>query len=90
MTICDKIVYKEDKENESMGRIWMWLGFACIIITLITIIVGNLLFLWYFIKCRKIKKCGNSECRYKMYCPKYKDRITQEVKERLQNLLDQL
>ena len=90
MTICGKMVHIKGKENESMSRIWMWIGYACIIITLVTIIVGDLLILWYFIKCGRVKECCNSRCRYKVYSPKYKDRITQEIKERLQSLIDQL
>ena len=82
MTICGKMVHIKGKENESMSRIWMWIGYACIIITLVTIIVGDLLILWYFIKCGRVKECCNSRCRYKVYCPKYK--------ERLQSLIDQL
>lgn len=67
-----------------------WIYIAAILITVFIIVVGNLISLWYRVKCFKIKKCSNRKCRYRMYCHKYKEIITQEDRERIQNLIDQL
>lgn len=67
-----------------------WVCIIAILITAFIIVVGNLINLWYWIKCFRKTKCSNRKCRYKAYCNKYKEVITQEDRERIQKLIDQL
>lgn len=60
-----------------------------LILFTIIILIGNIIRLWYFVKCLKIKKCNNRKCKYKNNCFKYQDIITDEEKEELLRLLDE-
>lgn len=43
----------------------------------------------YFLKCFKIKKCSNRECKFNSFCDKYKKILTEEEFERLLKMLDE-
>ncbi len=60
------------------------------LILLVIVIVGNLIRLWYFMKCLGVKDCQNSKCRYSEYCFRHQDGITEEEKEELIKYLEQL
>ena len=54
------------------------------------IIIGNIIRLWYFIKCFNIKKCSNRKCRNKSYCDKYEHVWTTADREHLRDLINSL
>lgn len=60
----------------------VWILFA------VVVVIGNIVRVWYCIKCIGIKDCNNQECRYKGYCSRYKEVITEEEIESLKNLID--
>lgn len=62
----------------------VWILFA------VAVVIGNIIRVWYFIKCIGVKDCNNKECRYKGYCSRYKETITEEEIERLKNLIDMM
>lgn len=62
----------------------VWIVFAA------AVVIGNIVRLWYFFKCIGVKDCNNQECRYKEYCSRYKEIITEAEIERLKNLIDSM
>lgn len=72
-----------------MDMIWRFFGGGALLLTILVIVIGNFIRCWYYIKCFKIKKCSDKQCRYNAYCHKYVEVLTQEDKERLQKLIDQ-
>lgn len=70
--------------------IWQLIGSFALLLTIFIIIIGNSIRIWYYIKCIKIKKCSKRQCRYREYCHKYAEVLTQQDKERIQMLIDQL
>ncbi|GFI62341.1 hypothetical protein IMSAG049_01523 [Clostridiales bacterium] len=66
------------------------IGGALLALSIIYMVVWNIKRFIYFIKCFKIKKCSNKNCKFNSYCNKYKTTLTKEEIEQLQNLIDQL
>ncbi|MDE6845089.1 MAG: hypothetical protein K2J99_04905 [Lachnospiraceae bacterium] len=73
-----------------MAVIWKWFCGGALLIPVLIILIGNLAGCWYQIRCFKIKKCSDRKCRYRTYCHKYEEVLTQKDKERIQKLIDQL
>lgn len=73
-----------------MNAIWKWVGFVVASIALATMFVGDLMWILYLLKCFRVKKCYDRNCRYKTHCNKYRDVLTDEDRERIQKLIDQL
>lgn len=67
---------------ENILSIVVWILFA------VVIVIGNIIRLWYFIKCNGVKDCNNQECRYKEYCSRHKEVITEAEIESLKNYID--
>ncbi|MCM1122369.1 MAG: hypothetical protein NC416_07290 [Eubacterium sp.] len=72
-----------------MGTFWKLFRVIALLIPLAAIVIGNLVHGWYRIKCFKVKKCSDRQCRYRLHCPKYKDRLTEEDKDKIEKLIDQ-
>ena len=64
--------------------------FGALIFVFGLLIIGNIVRLVYYIKCIRIKKCTDKQCRVKEYCPKYQESWTEEEREHLQRLIDKL
>ena len=62
----------------------------CIVLILFTIIIvlGNIIRLWYFVKCLGVKSCNKRKCKYKEYCFRYYDVLTDEDVKELLKLLE--
>ena len=56
----------------------------------IFIVAGDMIWLWYFFKCRGVKNCHNKNCRFSEYCFRYEDVLTEEDKEELIKYFEQL
>lgn len=52
-------------------------------------VIWNIARFIYFIKCFKIKKCSNRNCKMNFCCDKYKEVITDEEIERLIKMIDE-
>ena len=64
--------------------------FSIILFCFIVIcVVWNIARFIYFIKCFKIKKCSNRNCRMNFCCDKYKEVLTAEEAEMLLKMLDE-
>ncbi|MDE6389736.1 MAG: hypothetical protein K2L82_18325 [Lachnospiraceae bacterium] len=71
-----------------MNAIWKWVGLIIAAISLTTMFVGDLMWIWYLVKCFRVKKCYKRNCRYKTHCRRYVDILTDEDRERIQKLID--
>lgn len=60
------------------------------IILAVVVITGNLVRLWYFIKCLGVKSCKNGKCKYSGFCFRYQGGITEEEKEELLKYWEQM
>ena len=69
--------------------IWKLFCGVALLIPLAAIVISNLMHVWYRVKCIRVKKCSNRQCRYRSHCPKYRDKLTGEDKQRIEKLLDQ-
>ena len=69
--------------------IWVWFGYISLAVVVAFILFLYLVELWYFIKCFKIKRCYDKNCKFHEHCWKYKDIFTKENLEKLLELLDQ-
>lgn len=72
-----------NKFFEIWGNIWL-------VIFVMVVILGDILWLWYFFKCMGIRECNNRKCKYRNCCFRYKERITEEEAKRLLALIEQL
>lgn len=69
-------------------KMWDICNYAVWILFAVVVVIGNIVRVWYFIKCIGVKDCNNKECRYKGYCYRYKEVITEAEIESLKNLID--
>ena len=72
-----------------MSMIENWICGIALAIPLVIIVIGDIVICWYRIKCIKVKKCTNRQCRYRGHCPKYKEVLTEEDRIKIQKLIDQ-
>lgn len=56
----------------------------------VVVVIGTIVRVWYFIKCIGVKDCKNKECRYREYCSRYNDVLTEEEIESLINYIDMM
>lgn len=68
---------------ELCGDIW----FTFLVIMAV---VGDGMWLWHFFKCLGVKGCNNRKCKFRKYCFRYKERLTDEEAKKLLELIDQL
>ncbi len=61
-----------------------------LLIPVLVILIGNFFRCWYLIRCFKIKRCSNRQCKYRPYCSKYKDVLTEEDRVKIEKLIDRL
>lgn len=73
-----------------LHTIWNLYGYIALIIVAAVIIIGNILYLWYFIKCIGVKNCPLRKCKFHEYCFRYKEAWTKEDIEHIENLIEQL
>lgn len=68
---------------ELWGDIWL-------IIFVVIVVVGDILWLWHFIKCWGVEECNNRKCKYRNYCFRYEEKLTEEEAKRLLELINEL
>lgn len=68
---------------ELLGEIW-------ITVFVIMVVVGGGRWLWHFFKCQGIKGCNNRKCKFRNYCFRYDEKITEEEVKNLLQLIDKL
>lgn len=66
-----------------------WLVVIFLILFFAMIIVYNLAWLYYKIKCFKIKDCCNRKCNFKIFCYKYYEKYTDEEIARMRKFLEE-
>lgn len=71
-------------------KLWDLCTYAVWIFFTVVVVIGNIVRVWYFIKCIGVKDCNKKECRYKEYCSRYKDVLTEEEIESLKNYIDMM
>ena len=74
----------------SVRTFFEWYGIGISILILGFLVIGNIIRIVYFIKCIKIKKCSDRNCRVNEYCPKYKFIWTDADIKEMQELTDRL
>lgn len=67
---------------------WTYFGFIIMCLYAAIVILCWIVFLWHFIKCIRIKKCSDKNCKFHEYCLKYEGQITDKEIESLLNILD--
>ena len=65
------------------------LGIIIIVLYTLWIIVSNIIMLFIRLKCIKKKECHDLSCRYKVWCSKYEEILTDEELEILLNKLNE-
>lgn len=73
-----------------MIKLFEWWGDIWLAIVVIIVIVGDSLWLWHFFKCLGIKECNNRKCKFRNYCFRYNEKISEEEAKRLLQLIDKL
>ena len=57
---------------------------------LVYTVIWNIARLIYFIKCFKVKKCSNRNCKMSFCCGKYEEVLTKEEAEQLLKLIEEM
>ena len=81
------MVYISTHQGRQHMNIKIWNIFLALF--LLYSLAWNIVRFIYFVKCLKITECSNEKCKYKHFCSKYQDMITDEEIEELLKLLDQ-
>lgn len=65
-------------------------GHILFTVVVIMVVVGDAVWLWHFLKCFGIEVCNNKKCRYRNWCFKYEEKLTEEEAQKLLELIEQL
>lgn len=64
-----------------------WIGSILAILIILWIVCANIVRLVMWIKCFKIKECNNRKCSIRDMCHKYQERITEEDRQRIMQII---
>ncbi len=65
------------------------LGYIVIqVIFLIYLIIVGIITIRYSLKCADIISCNNMNCRYRNFCPRYEESITEEEAKELTDFIN--
>ena len=73
-----------------MNTMFEWYEEIALFAMIVFFIIKNIVSLYYFFKCIKVKQCYNRNCIYNKCCFQYKEVITKEEAEELERLIEAL
>lgn len=67
-----------------------WTGSILALLIILWIVSANFVRLVMWIRCFKIKECNNRECLIRNMCRKYHEKITEEDRQRIMQMIEKL
>ncbi len=73
-----------------MAEIWERYGMVLWIAFHVIVMIGSWIHLWLYLKCLGIIVCYDKKCKYRKFCGRCREGITEEEAKELLEYLDQL
>jgi len=70
--------------------VWNWIIAVALTLYFIVCVIWSIRLMYHTIKCFKVLKCSNRDCKFRKYCDSYKEVLTEEEAEELKELLKHL